>query len=105
MFMKPQITEKQIWALVENEGSEHDGGFGWIPNDHVNRGDNVLERMTGYGARLSAPGYMDCTSWSVHKTVAEAAQDLIDNYFDTDSGDEDEEAIFNELTQLANGAK
>lgn len=48
----------------------------------------------GYGARLSAPGYMDCTEWSVFDTKAEAREYLEDMYGDdeddSEDGDEDE---------------
>ena len=31
-----------------------------------------LEVITGYGVRLSAPGYMDCTDWEVYGSLKEA---------------------------------
>ena len=30
------------------------------------------ENVKGYGARLSAPGYLDCTEWTVFDTEEEA---------------------------------
>lgn len=33
-----------------------------------------------YGARLSAPGYMDRTDWTIHDTAEEAAKYLDENY-------------------------
>lgn len=46
--------------------------------------DDVTEisQRTGYGARLSASGYMDCTDWCVFETEAEAIDYLIDTYAD-----------------------
>ena len=41
-----------------------------------------VERITGFGCRLSAPGYMDCTDWTVHKTEKEAEQYLSEMYDD-----------------------
>jgi hypothetical protein len=41
----------------------------------------------GYGARLSAPGYMDCTEWDVFDSVAEAQA-----YLDEMVPDEEEES-------------
>jgi hypothetical protein len=41
----------------------------------------------GFGARMSASGYMDCTEWSVFETEAEAVEYLEDYY-----GDEEDEA-------------
>ena len=42
-----------------------------------------IERRTGYGARLSAPGYLDCTSWVLFDTASEAAEYLAE--FDDES--------------------
>lgn len=36
----------------------------------------------GYGARLSAPGYLDCTEWTVFDTQEEAQKYLDDTYED-----------------------
>jgi hypothetical protein len=43
------------------------------------------ENIKGYGARLSVPGYLDCTEWSVFDTKEEA-----EKYLDEMSGEEDE---------------
>ena len=39
-----------------------------------------IQLIEGYGARLSAPGYMDCTSWTVFKTRDEAEEFLREEY-------------------------
>jgi hypothetical protein len=36
------------------------------------------ENVKGYGARLSAPGYLDCTEWTVFDTEEEAKAFLDD---------------------------
>jgi len=36
--------------------------------------------IIGWGARLSAPGYLDCTDWSVFDTEREAKEYLRDTY-------------------------
>jgi len=41
------------------------------------------EKVEGIGARLSAPGYMDCTDWSVFETL-EAAKQHIEDTFEVD---------------------
>jgi len=41
-----------------------------------------VSRVSGYGARLSAPGYMDCTDWCVFDTEDEARAYLRDTYGD-----------------------
>jgi hypothetical protein len=38
------------------------------------------ENIKGYGARLSAPGYLDCTEWAVFDTEEEAEKYLTDMY-------------------------
>ena len=40
----------------------------------------VEQRIEGWGARLSAPGYLDCTEWTVFDTEQEAYQFLEDHY-------------------------
>lgn len=39
-----------------------------------------LEVIEGWGVRLSAPGYMDCTDWSVFTTESEANKFLAEYY-------------------------
>ena len=38
--------------------------------------------IDGYGARMSMPGFLDCTHWSVFKTQEEAQSFLDENYSD-----------------------
>jgi hypothetical protein len=93
-FMQRQITKKREWWEVdgtcgteffdkedftEDEARENYSGEVW-----------TVESRTGHGARLSAPGYMDCTEWSVFDTVAEA-QAYLDEYYPEDEEDETEE--------------
>jgi hypothetical protein len=47
------------------------------------------ENIKGYGARLSAPGYLDCTEWSVFDTKEEAEKYLTENYLDEDEAEQD----------------
>ena len=44
---------------------------------------------TGWLARLSAPGYMDCTDWSPYDTEEEAVAGLKEMYGDDDEQGED----------------
>lgn len=37
-----------------------------------------------FGARLSAPGYLDCTEWTVHASEAEAEEYLSETYGEED---------------------
>jgi hypothetical protein len=90
--------QKQIlygrWVVIEgNQGTET------IPFDLVSpkrakpRFEDVrdyvesssatsIEVVDGWGARLSAPGYLDSTSWTVHKTEDEARQSLAEMFDD-----------------------
>ena len=46
------------------------------------------ENIKGYGARLSAPGYLDCTEWTVFDTEEEAKAYLDENYPEEDEEDD-----------------
>jgi hypothetical protein len=100
-FMEPQITRRQNWLRVETtEGTE------WVnvaetslfvrnsetvthPMTEQERTETVnkirpfvngepqdWEKVTGFGARLSAPGYLDCTEWAVFDSEDEAREHL-----------------------------
>lgn len=43
-----------------------------------------LELKSGWLARMSAPGYTDCTDWTAHKTAEEAHEYLKEMYGDDD---------------------
>jgi hypothetical protein len=43
----------------------------------------------GYGARLSAPGYLDCTDWCVFETEQEARDHLEEAYGDDEETDDE----------------
>jgi hypothetical protein len=45
-----------------------------------------IKLRDGWGARMSAPGYMDCTEWSVFDSEQEAREHLREMY-----GDDEEE--------------
>lgn len=80
-FMQPEITAMQEWVRIENnEGTEI------IPAEYFQAEnfptDFSFEYIQGYGARLQAPGCMDCTEWMVFDTPDEAGQQLIEFYGD-----------------------
>lgn len=88
MFMQPEIIE-QDWYRVETSD-----GTWWVPDDcvgniiedleefasYVEGKPQSYEKVHGFGARLSAPGYMDCTEWCVFKTEEEAVSHLCEVY-------------------------
>jgi hypothetical protein len=79
-FMQPQITDKQYWW----KGDAKDGGTQFAPYNDINGdtfktdvlgievGDTPPEIVCGWGVRLSAPGYLDCTDWEVFEDHDEA---------------------------------
>ena len=99
-FMEQQVTRKIQWLQIDgNQGTTFvaaedvtDSGLkiGESTDDEETldlysdyyEGSEIqtVGLIEGYGARLSAPGYMDCTEWSVFKTEAEAQEYLNENY-------------------------
>lgn len=95
-FMEQQITDKVGWYEVDGfQGTEWiDSGLvgdldefdsdtlqpvpdklaDYCTNSHV----FYLKKVYGHGARLSAPGYTDCTDWVVFDTEREAEEYLED---------------------------
>lgn len=106
--MEPQIEYGQAWSC------DTTAGITIIPLDVVGNlegtpaeqwealadylegepmdADTPPELVSGYLARMSAPGYMDCTPWSVYATEAEAREALDDMYGleDAPGGDDDD---------------
>ena len=65
-----------------------------IPSELADYCDNSeaysIEKRDGWGARLSAPGYLDCTPWTIFDSEEEAQQYLA-NEVDDDTPHEPEE--------------
>ena len=55
------IIEQIIWSMIKDYVRVHS------PAEI-----DSVEVITGYGVRLSAPGYMDCTDWEVYRSLWEA---------------------------------
>ena len=110
-FMQRQITRKLDWYRVETTSGtcflakEDIGNYPDADAESVSQGVYPLavealqqycegdieswETIRGYGARLSAPGYLDCTDWSVFDTP-ELAEGYLDEYYpDEDGQDKD----------------
>ena len=62
--------------LTEDEHAEYEG----MIRDYTEGTIQSWENIKGYGARLSAPGYLDCTEWTVFDTEEEAREYLEENY-------------------------
>ena len=102
MHMQDQVTTCQRWLEVETtNGTEYlpvdlvgdlpdsqflDGGITEDNSADVQAYcDGTVQswkNIKGYGARLSAPGYMDCTEWAVFDTPDKAEQYLQEMYHD-----------------------
>lgn len=102
-FMQPEITVKQLGWQVETRDAgtcfvpgdvapipewlkpgvqiDQDTGPFQLLLDHVSdycEGTRIesIEVCQGYFARLSAPGYLDCTEWCCYSTIREARDAL-----------------------------
>ncbi len=106
-FMQRQVTGFENWLRVETtDGTEfvriadtilfvRDSETVTHPMSDEDR-DATIEKIRpyvegkpqwwknvrGYGARLSAPGYLDCTEWTVFDTEDEAREYLEEMYPD-----------------------
>lgn len=79
-FMVPQL-EYGKYVLLENKYGE--GRL--LPAEYADCADDdekIVERHTGFYARLSAPGYMDCTEYETINSVAD-----VDEFFSMYYGD------------------
>jgi len=85
-FMKRQVTHKRAWHEIDGTA-----GIEWfdaedftVEQARENYSGKIwtVETIKGYGARLSAPGYLDCAEWTVFKTVKEAEAFLEEQYGD-----------------------
>jgi len=103
-FMERQITRNQSWIKVETTagtefvdaalvGNLRDSQTATHPlsdkarelaiaalSDYCEGTIQEWETIRGHGARLSAPGYLDCTEWTVFDTVKECEEYLDENY-------------------------
>ena len=86
-FMKPQVVHDDWYSVETTHGTEFiavdivgedaakDDFADFIEGDYLEH-----EKITGWGARLSAPGYLDCTDWSVYETEEKAKEHLREAY-------------------------
>lgn len=108
-FMEPSFTVKLHWLKIDgNQGIT----FVTLADLGANRKDFTLlseeaqlataqayyegtpdsvEIIAGYGACLSAPGYMDATEWNVFPTLDEAKAYIVETYGDDVELDDEEE--------------
>lgn len=92
-FMEAQLTDKEWWYEVDGPNGREfipesvtgrvDLSAGFDSGSEVpaslrdyceNRTAYSIGRVFGYGVRSSAPGYMDCTPWSVYTSKRDATK-------------------------------
>lgn len=99
--MQPQVYKGEYFKVDTSEGTEivPVDVVGRTMNAHVDALLNYLEGRptdpeevcevhSGWLARMSAPGYMDCTAWTAHASESEATKYLTDMYGGDDEGDD-----------------
>lgn len=95
--MIPQYEHTTKWLLERPNGESellhdiHDATDDILGDTEIGNGESyTITRQHGWFARLSAPGYLDCTDWAGPFSTEEEARDHIaDTYeVDPDTGDE-----------------
>jgi hypothetical protein len=77
-----ETTQGTTWVECENVGRSEVKAVDLLPFLEVTDTDCIVhwEFKSGYGARLHAPGYLDCTEWSVFDTEDEAREHLFETW-------------------------
>lgn len=92
-FMQEQVTKSMEWRMIDG-----DHGTEYYPAEYFTMEQAIeqypgrvyeTETISGHGARLSAPGYMDCTEWAVFSSIAEAKKYLAEMYGDDEASDDE----------------
>ena len=108
--MQAYISNKQTWHETDGDsGTEFSPAediTASMARDGYNGKVYSQEQIEGYGARLTMPGYMDCTEWAVFETVKQAAEYLLETYFQMadDEMSEQEAEDYKGLMELVNAA-
>ena len=75
-FMVPELTGYIDWWYIATEnGDFYIPVEGALDRSCLPDSWEMIECVQGYGMRLTAPGYLDCTDW----TVCEDELDLIED--------------------------
>ena len=89
------FNEEQVRKILDNDDPDPDRDamkilYGLL-SGFMSSVPYSAELIDGYGARMSAPGYMDCKEWSVFSDVLAAQEYLTEMYgdeFDESEGEE-----------------
>ena len=87
MFMQPRIRQTLWLQCKECQTFQPDCHGVTSPCPECGC-SGEFEIQEGFGARLDAPGYLDCTEWAVYATFSEAVEGLREMYCDGESGGE-----------------
>jgi len=85
--MEPSV-EYGEWALVEDSISSY-----WLPIEDAEEAEEkeeyfkIIEKVTGWGAYMTAPGYLDMSELAVFETEEEAWEYLKEYYMDDEDMD------------------
>ena len=94
--MQTEIRQTSFWQITTDDGvtyypfpdftgkeaaSYHDIDVEDCSEAELMAGDHpAVGFHSGYLARLSAPGYLDCTEWTAHETKQQAIEHLNEMY-------------------------
>jgi len=109
-FMQPQVYRGLYFKVNTSQGTEI------VPSDTIGRTmavdvsallnylqgtpddpEEMCECHDGWLARLSAPGYLDCTDWTAHATESEARAYLAEMYGDEDEDEDPDPELLRDL--------
>lgn len=89
-FMNPVIEQGMYYCIETSHGgwivpadvcsAPTLAGFADYVEGEIYNPDEPAIVQSGWLARMSAPGYQDCTDWGAYDTCEGAMRDLIDNY-------------------------
>jgi hypothetical protein len=80
-FMQVQKTCETQWYILEDDGDTYYPYEDFSADailEHARNKDARLGIVTGFGVRLSAPGYLDCTDWEVYEDEDAADNRVLD---------------------------
>lgn len=88
------LPDYDEWDQLDNQADYDDQDDWYLKACHdalkdytSNNKFYIIEHKQGYGARMSAPGYLDCTEWTFCDTLEESIEELLSNYGTQDDGE------------------
>ena len=84
-LLKPDIDHREWLELETEEGETFIYPADLFTKEQVlklHKGTSNIEQRAAWGARMSAPGYLDCTQWVLFETEEEAKEYLMENFGD-----------------------